>query len=115
MCSSDLAAWETLPPDLQEIVKTCAMACNVESNAWCDATNAEAMKDLIDNFGVIAKPLPDEVIAKLREVTKTTLEEGADADPRTRKVHDAYMAFKAQYGAWAGVSAEPLLPLLYKS
>lgn len=109
------AAWETLPADLQAIVKTAAMACNVESNAWCDATNAEAMDDLVKNFGVIAKPLPDEVVEKLREVTTATLQEGADVDPKTKKVHEAYFAFKKQYGDWAGVSAEPLLPVLYKS
>ena len=106
-------AWESLPEDLQEIVKIAAMACNVESNAWCDATNAEAMEDLVNNFGVIAQPLPEEIVEKLRPLTAETLEEGAKADPQTRKVHDAYMAFKAKYGAWAGESAEPLLPTLY--
>ncbi|ORE97288.1 TRAP transporter substrate-binding protein [Aurantimonas sp. 22II-16-19i] len=109
------AAWDTLPADLQAIVQTAAMACNVESNAWCDATNAEAMDDLVKNFGVIAKPLPDAVVEKLREVTTATLAEGAEADPRTKKVHEAYFAFKKQYGDWAGVSAQPLLPVLYKS
>lgn len=109
------AAWDSLPADLQGIVKTAAMACNVESNAWCDATNAEAMKDLVDNFDVIAKPLPDAVVAKLREVTEEVLEEGAAADPKTRKIHDAYMAFKSQYGNWAGTADEPLLPVLYKA
>ncbi|MCQ8781781.1 TRAP transporter substrate-binding protein [Mangrovibrevibacter kandeliae] len=109
------AAWDGLPDDLKAIVKAAAMACNVESNAWCDATNAEAMKDLVDNFGVIAQPLPQDVVEKLREVTKQTLEELAAADPQTKKVHEAYMAFKAQYGAWAATSNEPLLPVLYKS
>ncbi|SON58130.1 Neu5Ac-binding protein [Hartmannibacter diazotrophicus] len=107
------AAWDSLPEDLQEVVKTAAMACNVESNAWCDATNTEALADLVTNFGVITSPLPDEVVAKLREVTVATLEEGAKADPSVRKVHDAYFAFKDQYGAWAKVSNEPLLPVLY--
>ena len=109
------AAWDSLPSDLQEIVKIAAMACNLESNSWCDATNAEAMTDLVENFGVIAQPLPDEIVEALRPITAETLEEGAAADPNTRKVHDAYMAFKKQYGDWADDSAEPLLPVLYKS
>ena len=107
------AAWDKLPPELQAAVTTAAMACNVESNAWCDATNTEAMRDLVDNFGTIAKPLPADVVAKLRETTKQVLEEGAAADPRTKKVHDAYMAFKAKYGAWAVTAEGPLLPILY--
>ena len=107
------AAWDSLPADLQQIVRIAAMACNIESNAWCDATNAEAMTDLVENFGVQAKPLPDEIVARLREITTETLEEGAAADEQTRKVHDAYFAFKEEYGQWAGISAEPLLPVLY--
>lgn len=109
------AAWDQLPAELQEIVKIAAMACNVESNAWCDATNAEAMSDLVTNFGVIAKPLPDAVVTKLREVTTATLEDGAAGDSQTRRVHDNYMAFKKRYGDWAKTSVEPLLPLLYNS
>ena len=107
-------AWETLPADLQAIVKVAAMACNLESNAWCDANNAEALEDLVTNFGVIAQPLPEPIVDELRTLTTATLEEGAAADPTTRKVHDAYFAFKKRYGDWAGVSAEPLLPVLYK-
>jgi TRAP-type mannitol/chloroaromatic compound transport system substrate-binding protein len=100
-------AWDSLPDDLQAIVEAAAMACNLESHAWCEATNAEALADLVANEGVIADTLPADVVDALREATTQVLEEAADADPSIRKVHDAFMAFKAQHDQWSGVSERP--------
>jgi TRAP-type mannitol/chloroaromatic compound transport system substrate-binding protein len=76
----------------------------VISEAWCQRTNAEAMEDLIKNQGVTAKPLPDAVVKRMREVTQQVLAEAVAKDPLTKKVHDSYMAFKAKYDVWAGYS-----------
>ena len=104
-------AWESLPKDLQAIVKAAASACNVESHAWCEAVNADALTDLVTNQGVIARPLPNDVIVKLKEVTADTLESLAKADPDTRKVHDAFMAFRKKHESWAAVSEKAFLSL----
>ena len=101
------AAWDKLPKDLQAIVENACAACNVISEAWCQRTNAEAMEDLIKNQGVIARPLPDDVIKALREATNQVLAEAVAKDPMTKKVHDSYMAYKAKYDAWAGYSEGP--------
>jgi TRAP-type mannitol/chloroaromatic compound transport system substrate-binding protein len=101
------AAWDSLPADLQAIVSTAAMACNLESHTWCEANNAAALKDLVENSGVIANVLPDEVVAQLRTVTEEVLAEGAAADPATKKVHDAFMAFRAEHREWAAISEKP--------
>ena len=61
------AKWNSLPPDLKAIIENACAACNVISEAWCQKNNAEAMEDLIKNQGVIAQPLPDAVVAALRE------------------------------------------------
>jgi TRAP-type mannitol/chloroaromatic compound transport system substrate-binding protein len=98
------AAWESLPADLREIVRTAANACNAISQAWCDATNAEALEDLVTNQGVKASPLPPEVLAKLKEATAQTLSESAGKDPVVKKVHDSYMSFKKGWDKWAGIS-----------
>jgi TRAP-type mannitol/chloroaromatic compound transport system substrate-binding protein len=98
------AAWQKLPKDLQAIVENACASCNVISEAWCQRTNAEAMEDLVKNQGVIARPLPDDVIKALRAATRKVLQEGIAKDPVTKKVHDSYFAFKAKYDAWAGYS-----------
>lgn len=105
------AAWEVLPADLQAVVRTAAMACNLESQAWCESVNAEALKDLVENEGVIAEPLPTPVVDRLKEVTQDVLASMADQDAETRKVHDAFMSFRDQHASWAGVSEKTFLNL----
>lgn len=100
------AAWGRLPKDLQSIVENAAAACNVISEGWCQKQNSDAMQDLIRNQGVIAKPLPDSVIAALRAETTKVLAEATAKDPLTKKVHDSYMAFKVKYDRWSEVSEE---------
>lgn len=101
------AAWATLPPDLQAVVENAAAACNVISEGWCQRNNAEAMDDLVKNQGVTAKPLPADVIKKLREVTQQVLAEAVAKDPMTKKVHDSYFAYMAKYAAWGRYSEGP--------
>ncbi|MEI2417756.1 TRAP transporter substrate-binding protein DctP [Orrella sp. JC864] len=97
-------AWDSLPADLQAIVQAAAQACNNESLAWSEAVNADALTDLVQNQGVTAQPLPPQIVGRLREATHDTLAAGAAADPRTRAVHDAFMAFAQKHASWAGIS-----------
>ena len=97
-------AWDTLPADLKEIVRSAAAACNVISQSWCEATNAEAFEDLVNNQGVKASPLPPEVLAKLKEVSKQVLADAAAKDPLVKKVSDSFFDFKSKVDKWAGVS-----------
>ena len=108
-------AWAELPEDLKSIVRTAAMACNLESHAWSEANNADALTDLVENEGTIANTLPDEVVSRLREVTMDVLEQGAASDPETRKVHDAYFAFRDKHASWAAISEGPVQNLLRNS
>jgi TRAP-type mannitol/chloroaromatic compound transport system substrate-binding protein len=98
------AAWESLPSDLQEIVKAAAGACQAISQSWCDATNQEALEDLVTNQGVKTAPLPNDVLVKLKEVTLQTLSDNAGKDPLVKKVHDSYMGFKKGWDKWAALS-----------
>lgn len=97
-------AWDSLPKDLQAVVTNAADACNAISEAWCQKNNAEAFEDLVKNQGVIAGPLPDAVVASLREINAKVLEEAIAKDPVAKKVHDSYFAFKAKYEPWTALS-----------
>ncbi|EKE69418.1 MULTISPECIES: TRAP transporter substrate-binding protein [Oceanibaculum] len=98
------AAWEKLPADLKEMVKVASMACVLESLTWSEAVNGEALTELVEKDGVTAKPLPDAVIARLKEATYDTLATESAKDPLTKKVHDSYMGFKKKHDKWAKLS-----------
>jgi TRAP-type mannitol/chloroaromatic compound transport system substrate-binding protein len=98
------AKWASLPPDIQAIVENACAACNVISEAWCQKNNAEAYEDLVKNQGVIAQPLPDDIVKALKAATTKILAEAVAKDPVTKKVHDSYFAYKAKYDEWADKS-----------
>ena len=83
------AKWNSLPPDLKAIVENACAACNVISEAWCQKNNAEAMEDLVKNQGVIAQPLPDDVLKALRVATTKILDEAVAKDAVVKKVRDS--------------------------
>ncbi|TCK04912.1 TRAP transporter substrate-binding protein [Marinobacterium mangrovicola] len=103
--------WDSLPADQQAIIKAAAAACVTESFSWCEAVNADAMTDLVENEGVIAQPLPASIVSRLQEVTADTLETMAAADPLTGKVHKSFMEFRKKHASWAALSEKPFLNL----
>ena len=108
----NLKAWEGLPKDLRAIVKTAATACNLESEAWSDANNADALQDLVTNFDVKTGQLPADIVARLKAVTDEVLAEQAAKDPTTKKVHDAFVAFRDKHRSWAAVSEKPFYGMI---
>jgi TRAP-type mannitol/chloroaromatic compound transport system substrate-binding protein len=102
-------AWESLPKDLQAVVESAAATCNQLSFAWCNANNAEALKDLVDNHGVKVGRLKPEIIERLRTVTFDTLATLTAKDPLAKKVHDHYFGFKKNVDAWLNTSEAVVL------
>jgi TRAP-type mannitol/chloroaromatic compound transport system substrate-binding protein len=92
--------WDSLPKDLQAIMRNCAAACNLTSHVALEARNADALDDLINNHGVQFGPIPDDVIHALLEATRDILSDNAARDPLVRKVHESYFRFKARHDRW---------------
>lgn len=103
----NLNVWESLPEDLQEIVRVAAKATHLEAIAHNNAVNGEALRDLVENEGVTAQPLPDEVVERLREVSQAVLEDRAAQDEDFGRVLESYHAFRDTYWSWAEVSQRP--------
>ncbi len=103
------STWDSLPKDLQAVVVNAAAACNEVSFAWCNANNAEALKDLVDNHGVKLGRLSPQIIERLREVTFDTLTTLTAKDPMAKKVHTHYFAFKKNVDSWLNTSEAVVL------
>jgi TRAP-type mannitol/chloroaromatic compound transport system substrate-binding protein len=104
-------AYNQLPDDLKAIVLAAARSANVTSHTWSEANNSEALTDLVQNEGVNAQPLPDDVVRGLRTATDEVLADLAEQDPFTKKVHESYMAFKKRHDAWAELSEAVFLSI----
>ncbi|WP_313087380.1 TRAP transporter substrate-binding protein [Pseudomonas sp.] len=88
----NLKAWETLPDDLKAIVRSAARAVNGDMLDDYNAKNMEAMEQLREQ-GVEVRRLPDEVLARLKEVAAEVVDSAAAADPVAKKVWDQQSAY----------------------
>ena len=95
-CMVNQAAYDTLPPDLREIVALCCRAVNDAMLAEYTARNQQALDVLVR----------EHVLLALRRASDKVLEETAAADPLERRALDSMQAFRARAKAWHAVSEE---------
>jgi TRAP-type mannitol/chloroaromatic compound transport system substrate-binding protein len=98
------AAWETLPADLKKIVEAAAADSNIWMLAQFEAQNLKALQTLRDEYKVQVLPFPDEVIAKLRQLSQEVLDEEAGKNENFKKVYEAYKTFATNNRAWSKLS-----------
>jgi TRAP-type mannitol/chloroaromatic compound transport system substrate-binding protein len=81
----NIKAWETLPADLQAIVRAAARDVNGDMLDDYNAKNMEAMEQFKAE-GVDVRRLPDDVLARLKEVAAEVVDASAASDPVSSKV-----------------------------
>ena len=96
--------FESLPSDLQEIVRSAASRLNEWMLAEFDAQNSIYLKMLYELEKTDVRKLPDEVLRQLRKVGLEVMEETAQTNAQTRKVYDSFAAFRKQIKPWSDIS-----------
>ncbi|MGL6160946.1 TRAP transporter substrate-binding protein [Microbulbifer sp.] len=99
-------AFEKLPPDLQEIVRTAARDANQDMLDEYTARNNRALKELVEKHGVQLKRLPAEVIAHLQEINDQIMKETAARDPQFARVYKAFKEFEREVIPYHQISEE---------
>lgn len=97
------AKFESLPADLQAILRTAAAQMNHWVLSTMEAKNAEALATMIEN-GVDLRPFPGDVIEELKKQTSLVVREMTDGDAFTKKVYQSYRNFQEQANNWANLS-----------
>ncbi len=98
------AKWESLEPDLQEIVRAAAYRSNLWMLSQFEALNNDALQKLIGEHKVQLRRFPDDVLATLRKYTDEVLQELIEKDATSKKVYEHFDAFRKKVGAWANHS-----------
>lgn len=96
--------FQALPDDLQEIIKTASLRLNRWMMAEFDAKNGEYLQKILTESDVQLKAFPDEVLNGLRKSTNDALAELTQKDTSSKKVFDAYEAFRKKVKTWTDVS-----------
>ncbi len=102
------ARWNSLPADLQHIVKQAAAATSTWTFSAMEYHNSRALKELFAKKNVEVLPFPQEVMEELRAVTRQTLASEAEKDPDFKRVYAAYQAFRESYQPWHELTSRAL-------
>ncbi|WP_353570812.1 TRAP transporter substrate-binding protein DctP [Candidatus Albibeggiatoa sp. nov. BB20] len=97
-------ALASLPADLQKMVEIAAQALNQWMYSEFEGLNIKSLRDLAAKPNVEVIPLPEVVLDELRRLTKITLTEEAEKDPKFKKIYEAFKAFQADHQAWTDIS-----------
>lgn len=102
-------AWDSLPPDLQEIVRVAARAAGAAMIDEYTARNGIALKEMVEEHGVELLPLPENMVEPLRSASQAEIERLIAADPRAQKIYDSLSKFQEQVDFWHTVSEQAYL------
>ncbi len=97
-------AFDALPEDLQRLVLMACRAVNSNMLAEYTARNHQALQTLVDEHEVALRKFPDEVLARLKTLSRTVLEEVAASDELAARVYESQLKFQAQAARWHDIS-----------
>ncbi|MCF6264622.1 MAG: TRAP transporter substrate-binding protein [Xanthomonadales bacterium] len=98
------SVYEALPEDLQHCVDIACQAANLDMLSEFTARNGHALTALLQKHQVELRQFPEEVIARLKQMTTEVLTDLANADADSARVYDSWQAFAKQVKGWTDVS-----------
>ena len=94
-------AFESLPPDYQEMLRRAAGDEAGRMLAEMTFGNGQALKALTEDHGVTIRRFPDEVAGAMLRVSEQLVAEVADTDDISRRIYASWSAFRANMKALA--------------
>ena len=96
-------AWDRLPAEYQQIVRTAAFEANLNMLAKYDARNGEALKRLVES-GTLLKPYSREIMQAARTEAFALYEEDASKDATFKKIYERWKGFRERVYGWNQVN-----------
>ncbi len=108
-------AFESLPSDLQLLVRRVADSQNSWMLSQFDALNNGSLQKMITEDGIELRPFPEDVLSALREASLAVVEDVAANDPMSGRVWESFKAFQAGVADWGAVSEKAFYNLIQQS
>ena len=93
-CTINREAWDSLPGDLQEIVRSVCQAINTDMMAEYTWGNAVALEQIKADPNVELRQLPDDVLRLLKQISAEVLEEMAAEDEWSARIKASFDEFQ---------------------
>jgi len=107
-CIINKKKYNMLPKDLKLIIDIACKAVNIDMLSDYTAKNNMALQFLKSENIKILK-FPDEVLARLKEISEVILSEISQTDDITQEVYNSYMKFKEDVSPWTNISDKAFL------
>ena len=96
-------AYERLPTQYQDALKTAASEASLNMLAQYDHKNPAALDRLLDQ-DITLRRFPDEVMTRAQEITTQTLEDNASGNKQYREIYEAYKDARESAYRWFGTA-----------
>ncbi len=97
-------AWDSLPADLQAILRTASRMMNEDLLSEYTARNNAALRELVDVHHVQLRKLPDDVIRELHRIADEVTAEIPGDDALARRIYESYSQFRSDVVAYHEIS-----------
>lgn len=87
-------AFDSLPADLQEIVRVASLAANEDLLSEYTARNNAALQELVNEHGVELRRLPDDVLQALHDISEELVAEIPGDDELAQRIYESYRAYR---------------------
>ena len=108
-CIINRDAWDSLPEDLQAIVRVACQATTLDMVSEFMARNATSLAQLQSDENVELRKFPDDVLAGLKVLSRTVVDELAVDDPVFARVWASCQEFMAVSQPWQAISEQAYL------
>ena len=92
----NLATWNKMPADQQQIMKTAAWEATVMQRLQTNLWNVDAMKELTEKHGVTIHRTPDDILKNILATWDKMVEEESAKNAFFKKVSDSQKAYAAK-------------------
>ncbi len=110
-CMINQEAWDSLPADLQAIVRVACQAAVMDNLSDFTYNNGIALKTLVDKHGVELRRFPDEVLGTLSTIRDKLMSEMAEKDELMGRIYASFQAYQKIVNPWTAISDRALLNL----
>ena len=110
-CTINQEAWNSLPADLQAIVRVACQAAVLDCLSEFTYNNGIALKTLTDKHGVELRRFPDEVLSHLGAIRDDVMREMAAETELMGRIYASFQAYQEIVNPWTAISERALLNL----
>ncbi|MBX2842062.1 MAG: TRAP transporter substrate-binding protein [Flammeovirgaceae bacterium] len=105
-------AYDSLPPDLQEMIKAVCLKYNLWVLTEFEAKNNFYMQKILAESDVEVRKFPDEVLKNLKKYADERVAEITASDPFAQRVYESFSKFKKDIIQWGETSDQAIMPYL---